>query len=194
MIEEDIDIGPSSLMITYSERELGIGADRLAVVLRRKLLIGDQRSEFGEDRICLVQLAAPHMQPGLEQPKVRMMVCWWIQFQGPLDHDRCPCPLPEREQRFGGVPRKHGAEGALQAKLTGHFHTAQCLACRVLIPTDVIERVGIVDVEAQQRTCTGASGLTYPLECGEPLVLLTRGSQTGAQGDPGVRRDRVGAG
>ena len=40
MIKEHLHIGPSSLMITYGERVLGVGTDRLAVVLRRELLIG----------------------------------------------------------------------------------------------------------------------------------------------------------
>ena len=123
-----------------------------------------------------------------------MMMGRRIEFQRSLDHGRRPCPLPERKQRFGGVPREHGAERALQTKLTGHFDTAQCLACRVLVPADVVERVGMVDVEAQQRTWAGASGVTNPLECREPLVLSTGCSQTGAQRDPGVRRDRVRAG
>ena len=47
MIKEHLHIGPGSLMITHGQRVLGVGADRLAVVLRRELLIGDQRSKFG---------------------------------------------------------------------------------------------------------------------------------------------------
>src|SRR5215218_1095728 len=115
-----------------------------------------------------------------------MMMRWRIQFQGALDHDRCSCPLSKCQQRFSGVPREHGAERSLQTKLAGHFDTAQSLACRVLVPADMIERIGIVDVEAQQRTCAGASGVTDSLKCGKPLVLLTSRGQIGAKGDPRV--------
>src|SRR5215218_9507074 len=98
---------------------LGVGTDRLAVVLRRKLLFGDQRSEFGEHCVRLVQLAAPYMQPRLEQPQMSMMMRWRIQFQGALDHDRGSCPLSKCQQRFGGVPREHGAARSLQTKFAG---------------------------------------------------------------------------
>ena len=61
VIKEHRYIGPGSLMITQSERVLGVSTDRLAVVLRRKLFLGDQRSKFGQHCVRLIELGAPHM-------------------------------------------------------------------------------------------------------------------------------------
>ena len=40
MIKKYLHIGPGPVMITDGERVLGVGPDRLAVVLRRELLVG----------------------------------------------------------------------------------------------------------------------------------------------------------
>ena len=114
------------------------------------------------------------MQPGLEQPQVSMMVRRRIQFQRPLDHGRRPRPLPEREQGFGGIPGEHGADGAFQSKLTRNVDTTHGLACCIVVPADMVERVRVVDVEAQQRPGVAASEVADPLECGEALRPLGR--------------------
>src|SRR3954453_11069769 len=94
-IEEHLDVGPCSLLITNRNGILRIRSNRLTAVLRRKMIISDHRAELSEYRVCLVKLSAPHRQPGLEQSQVGMMLRRRIQFERPLDHGRCPAPLTE---------------------------------------------------------------------------------------------------
>ena len=73
----------------------------------------------------------------------------WIQLERAVDHGRRSGPLPQRDQRFGRVSGQHRAQRALQTKLTGHLDAAQRLARRIVVPPDVVQSIGVVDIEAQ---------------------------------------------
>jgi hypothetical protein len=110
MIKKYLHIGPGSVLISYGERVLGVGTDGLAVVLRRELLVTDRRSEFRKHSVGLIQLTPPDEQPSLQQPEVGVVMRRWIELQRPLDHRGRSGPLPQSEERLGGVSGEHRAQ------------------------------------------------------------------------------------
>ena len=194
VIEEDRDVGPGPLMITDRERVLGVRPDRIADVLRRGLIVGDHRPELDQHRLGLVEVAAPDVQPGPEQPQMRMMMGRRIQLERAVDHGRGAVPFAERDQRFGGVAGQHRADRALQTKITSDVDAGERLVQRFVVLPGQMQGVGVVDREAQRGLGVAVRERTGLLELGQALGLLADGGQPGAEGVAGVGFHRSRAG